>query len=237
MSLLPTVLAGAVTATAAGPTAVSLQLSAGLEAPERVVEAIATGLEAGGEEVRLAPAAPPDCASSATCLTRLLAGADASAALLLVLVGLDDDVQVAATRARPGRAPEDLEPTLLPKVSLTEAALALGRRWARPPAPVLVVTREARLPDRTGPPLATWVTGGVGVAALGAGIGLAVAAGNTDAGLERDGCAARACDPARVDRLEREVLAADALFATAAISAAAALVVWWLDGGGEEPAP
>lgn len=69
------------------------------------------------------------------------------------------------------------------------------------------------------------VSGAVSAVALVAGVTMGLVSLQTRNDLRRDGCSARPCG-GRVDRLDREAFAADALFVTAGVAAAAALVLW-----------
>lgn len=249
------------------PTAVALQLTSEVAAPEGALEALVHGLtEAGETAVAANFPVDPACPGKPSCIEALLERVGAARALFLVLVGLGADVQIAATRVDEDGLLEDLDPVSVERVELTARLRALGRAWARPPPsepPSVEVPRPgAALPDARpdaapdaapdagpsggpegidvapalegapsrGPGPAVWVAGGVAVATLAAGASLGIVALDTRSGLSDQGCHLRACDPARVDALEAQALAADVLLTTAAVSAIVTGVLWWLDG-------
>lgn len=86
--------------------------------------------------------------------------------------------------------------------------------------------------------LGTWIAGGVALGALAGGVAFGLAARSARNELEDDGCGdTRRCDPSRIDSLENKMLAADVLYATAAVAVGAAVFIQLRWGGRAEPAP
>ncbi len=111
-----------------------------------------------------------------------------------------------------------------------------------PPAPStiggeLAVASPAPAPRRR-IHLGTWIAGGVALGALAGGVAFGLAAQSAKNDLEEEGCGERVeCDDSRVDSLEKKMLAADILYATAALSAGAAVFIQLRWGRRAEPAP
>lgn len=72
------------------------------------------------------------------------------------------------------------------------------------------------------------IAGAVTVAALGTGVGFAIAARQDYDSLEKDGCARAACPgvESRIDKMERRALVADVFFAGAGVAAATTLILY-----------
>lgn len=224
---LALVLASA-TATVAGPTAVCLQLATGVEAPGPPLEALRQGLERGGEPAVIGPPLPPSCAGELACVQTALGSVGAGELLFVVLVGLDETVQVAATRSDGRSPPEDLPLETVARDQLEMQIIELGRSWARPrtvvvpPAPA----PDVRL-DPSSPGPAVWTGVAVSGATLVAGVVAGLVALETRNQLEADGCGVSTrCGGARIDGLAREATTADVLFATAGVAAVVSLVLY-----------
>jgi hypothetical protein len=185
-------------------------------------ERLAVDTVAGAEVARRLPeGVPPDCVARSGCVRDVARRLDADELLFLVVVRVGRRVQIdptwvdvdtGASNARAalhledgGRDPAavfaDAAPALLPDGNLIVATRGHGRHV------------DAR----------TWIAGGVAAAALAGGVGFALAARDTRSGLDADGCRERACDPARLDRLDRQTLTADLLFGAAAVAGASAV--------------
>lgn len=208
-------------------------------------DAIRTRLEAdviAGREVRRRlPAGQPlavSCAAEPACLRDLGERLEADKLLLVVAAAVGAQVQLDVTWADPttgetlareallvggdrdGEVFAEAAPRLLPELPIRQARQ------------VLPITRPE--PQRRGRHLTTGsvVSGGIALASLAGGVGLALAARSEHADLEDDPCAATAtCD---ASTLRRYTVAADALFGTALV---AGVVAVWLYAGSADDEP
>ena len=115
-----------------------------------------------------------------------------------------------------GCAPHEKEVTLTSgTVDVSFDVCGEARASVEAPAPVHYARR---------PPLATYVLGGVGLAALASFVAFG-AVGVADANHLRDTCYPH-CDPGAVDSANAELAVADASLGVAVACAAAALIVW-----------
>ena len=228
-------------------TAVNLDHEAQVELGERVAEALRAALVvdvAGGREVdrRLAPMRlPEDCLRDAACQRKVAGILEVDELLALVAVRLGTRLQIEPTwiHVPSGRVVgrdavvADTVRDDLQDVLRAAAPKLLPDARPRPPPPTqVVVTHHVRTSTpavAARPPLGTWIAGGVAIAALAAGVGVGAWARAEHQQLVDDGCDSVACDPARIDGVDRRALAADLLFATAAAAAVTGAVLWWLD--------
>lgn len=114
-----------------------------------------------------------------------------------------------------------IAPALLP-----QAALRIEVPQASAPSTIHIHTATVA---PTLVPIQRWVAFGIAGAALVAGGAVGLSASADHADLESAGCAAMACDPARIDSVDNKALIADVLFATAGVAAVTGAVLWWLD--------
>jgi hypothetical protein len=233
-------------------TAVNLDHAAQVTLAEQVADALRRALVvdvAGGREVdrRLAPMGLPEgCFREAACQRKVAGILEVDELLVLVAVRLGTRLQVEPTwiHVPSGRAVgRDAVVVDTVRESVPEAMAAAAPRLlpdARlrpppppPPAQVLVMgpTRTAT-PTHTasaGPPVATWVAGGVALVALSVGVGVGLSAQGDYQRLEDEGCDKLACDPERISAVDSKALAADLLFGAAAAAALTGALLWWLD--------
>jgi hypothetical protein len=190
-----------------------------------------------------------DCVARQDCMRDVASRLDGDELLFLFMVRLGARVQIDVTWSDPDIGQTASRSVLvLPADGGVEAERALAgapRRFlphasprtltAEPTADQLVVSPPVR---RTGRHLnaPTVATGMVAVAALGTGIGFAVAARKDYDELEQDGCHRQACPgvDGRIDRMERRALTADILFAGAGLAAATSAIFYLTSGGSEE---
>jgi hypothetical protein len=205
-------------------------------------DAIRTRLEAdviAGREVRRrlpAGQLPASCAAEPACLRGLGERLEADKLLLVIAAAVGEQVQLDLTWADPttgetlareallvggggdARIFTEAAPRLLPELSI---------RQPRPVLPIAPAEPEGRHLT-TG----SIVSGGIALASLAGGIGLALAARSEHADLENDPCAMTAtCD---ASTLRRYTVGADALFATALV---AGVVAVWLYAGSADDEP
>jgi hypothetical protein len=190
-----------------------------------------------------------DCVARRDCVRDVASRLDGDELLFLFMVRLGARVQIDVTWSDPDIGQTASRSVLvLPAAGGVEAERALAsapRRFlphasprtltAEPTADQLVMSPPVR---RTGRRLTapTVVSGVVAVAALGTGIGFAVAARKDYDELEQDGCHRQACPgvDGRIDRMERRALTADSLFAGAGVAAATSAIFYLTSGGSEE---
>jgi hypothetical protein len=190
-----------------------------------------------------------DCVARRDCVRDVASRLDGDELLFLFMVRLGARVQIDVTWSDPDIGQTASRSVLvLPAAGGVEAERALAsapRRFlphasprtltAEPTADQLVMSPPVR---RTGRRLTapTVVSGVVAVAALGTGIGFAVAARKDYDELEQDGCHRQACPgvDGRIDRMERRALTADILFAGAGVAAATSAIFYLTSGGSEE---
>lgn len=206
------------------------------ELGDAVRQRLAADVIAGREVRRRIPAAAVSaaCAAEPACLRDLGERLEADTLLLVVAAGVGDQVQLEVTWANP-RTGETLarEAILVPADGAAETFAAAAPRLlpelpprptrAGDPAPSIDLPESRPGRHLT---LGSSVSGGISVAALAGGIGLALAARAEHADLEVDPCAVtRTCD---VGTLRRYTVGADALLGTALVAGAVAL---WLYAG------
>lgn len=110
-----------------------------------------------------------------------------------------------------------------------EKARVVTGSWERTPAPATAPsTPEGEKEPSSGPPLATWIFGGVGVAGLATFTVLGLAGLQRRSALERD-CYG-ACDASRVDSVKRQFVAADIALGVGALSLGVATVLLLTSG-------
>lgn len=90
---------------------------------------------------------------------------------------------------------------------------------------------EPRVESSSGPPLATWVLGGVGLAALAGTTYFGLSAASERADLEDTCGLTRTCTQDQVDGFRRKAVVADVLLGIGAVSLGAAVVLWATDDG------
>lgn len=138
----------------------------------------------------------------------------------------------AALRLDPGVSlPKYTSPKIVEVFDAAKAEVLAERRPAPPPTPAPVVVAQTTVEAPTtshGPPLATWILGGVAVAAAGTGTYFGLRAN----GLASDARAAFYEDDvvSRSDRARSAETGANVSFAVAGVAAVAAVVVWVVSG-------
>jgi hypothetical protein len=189
-----------------------------------------------------------DCVARQDCVRDVASRLDLDEILFLFMVRIGPRVQIDVTWSDPDIGQTASRSVLvLPAAGGVEAERAVAsaprrflphaspRTLAAEPTEPLVVSPPVR---RTGRHLTapTVVSGVVAVAALGTGIGFALAARNDYDELEQDGCHRMACPGVngRVDRMERRALTADILFAGAGVAVATGAILYLTSGGSEE---
>jgi hypothetical protein len=183
---------------------------------------LAVDTVAGAEVTRRLPdGVPPDCVARSACVRDVGQRLDADELLFLVVVRVGRRVQIDPTWVDVGSGTTNARAALHledggrdPQVVFADAAPAL-----LPHGNVIAARRDhgRHLDTRT------WIAGGVAAAALAGGLGFALAARDTRDGLDADDCQRHACDPERIDRLDRQTLTADLLLGTAAVAGATAV--------------
>lgn len=98
---------------------------------------------------------------------------------------------------------------------------------------VVPVKAPAKQKGASGPPPATWVLGGIGVAGVATFAALGIAGLEQRSALERD-CYG-VCDQSRIDAIHRKFVAADIALGIGALSLGAATVLLLLHGGESKP--
>lgn len=98
---------------------------------------------------------------------------------------------------------------------------------AAAPAPVVTPARDRHLTP------ASWIAGGIGVACLTGGLVFALKARSGYHDLDDRGCASIACDPADIDRVDRQALYADLLVGAGILASATAGVLFLRSGRAE----
>lgn len=251
VALVVTALGGPSAASAAEGAAVVPLLVVNLEdeAVDQVTEALARALVdggagpvRGGREVRRRlpdEGLSPACPSDPTCLANLRARLEAGPLVFVVLARVGEELQADPTVVIEGEA--EARPALKGQLSELTAPAWLAPKvqgWLPmqavlpppDPGPQAEVTSTWRRPSWP-----VWAAAGLSVAALGAGIGLGVAARAKEAELVEAGCEVRPCPAADVDALLTRAHWADASYGVAAVAAAAAVGLYYvLDVGGDE---
>ena len=191
-----------------------------------------------------------DCVARQDCVRDVANRLDGDELLFLFMVRLGARVQIDVTWSDPDiGAAASRSVLVLPAAGGVEAERALAgapRRFlphASPRTPTaasepivvsspITVRRGRRV---TAPAV---VAGVAAVAALGTGVGFALAARKDYDELEQDGCHREACPGVggRIDRMERRALTADILFATAGVVAVTSAILYLTSGGSEQRA-
>ncbi len=190
-----------------------------------------------------------DCVARQDCMRDVASRLDLDEILFLFMVRIGPRLQIDVTWSDPDIGQTASRSVLvLPAAGGVEADRAVAsapRRFlphasprtltAEPTTEQLVVSPPVRRTGRrvTAPAV---VSGVVAVAALGTGIGFALAARNDYDELEQDGCHRMACPGVngRIDRMERRALTADLLFAGAGVAVATGAIIYLTSGGSEE---
>jgi hypothetical protein len=228
-------------------------------------ETLVVDVVAGDEAQRRLPEGGVEelCLTRPECVRDIAARLNADQLLFLVAVRLGTRIQIDPTWTNAdgsqtvSRDAIVFEKDRPPRELFMEAAAQLLPDAARRP-PGQPAPPPDRTADRTPPPSAsdvtlasppveperglhihrgTWIAGGVAVAALGGGIAFGLAARSADHDLDERGCDESPCDPDDIDALERKMLLADVLYATALVSAGTAVAIQLLWGRGDDPPP
>ena len=193
----------------------------------------------GGADVsrRLPPGGlPDDCVAQPACIAQLGARLEADQLLFLVIVQVGHTIQLDPTWADVATGKTIARPRLeldddarAGKVFGDDAQKLLPDVPLRPSSTQTVVIREGA--DTTVPhhmTTASWATGGVAVAALGASVGFAFA---TRSAYDDCNHADRACTDAEITGVHHKAIAADSLGALAIAAGVATAVLYFRSGG------
>ncbi len=204
-------------------------LSAALaDALNRELEVDAFG---GGDVERRLPAGglPEDCLATPTCIADVAARLEVAQLLVIAVVQVGDDIQIDASWVDVATAEVSARPRILLPADARagevfgDAALRLLPRARKRPLsvaqPVEVTTPGPSRRFTRG----TWIAGGLGVAALGAGIGVGF---STRASYGRCEPLGVNCSDDEKSSIRTRALVADGLFAGAAAGLTAAVILY-----------
>ena len=213
-------------------------------------ETLVVDVIAGAEAARRLPpdGLPESCVIEKPCVKDVAQRLAADELLFLVVVKVGSRIQVDPTwvEVRSGRAvprgavviEDPGKAQALFAAAASQLLPSAARRTAadqpaldpRPPEgePVAVVRRRGRRMTA-----ASWITAGVGAAALAGAVGFTLAARSDYKECDDSGT----CSDGRLDTLERKALAADILWGTAAVAAIATAALYVTSGGEIERVP
>jgi hypothetical protein len=176
------------------------------------------------------------CAAEAACLRNLGARLEAETLLLVVAAAVGEQIQLEVTWANPTTGETLAREALLVGGDDDDAIFADAASRLLPELPVRRVSPD-QPPDPRQPrgrhlTTGSAISGGLALASLAGGVGLALAARAEHADLDADPCAVtRTCD---ASALRRYSFGADALLGTALV---AGVVAVWLYAGSDEDEP
>jgi hypothetical protein len=207
---------------------------------------------AGAEADRRLPAegVSESCVVDEACIKDTAQRLSADEILFLVAVRVGNRIQVDGTWVDPANGRSASRPKVV-MVKLDEAearfaesaSLILPDAAVRPTQIVGEAGNGGTVLVRTTPrrmTLATWVVAGVGVAALGSGIGFTVAASSKYSSCEDkagDTDVTNDCSESQLDAIHRNAITADVLWGTAIASGVVAALLYYSSGGEIERVP
>jgi hypothetical protein len=187
---------------------------------------------------------PEDCVAQPKCIAKLGKRLDADQIIFLVIVRVGKQFQIDPTWAEvaSGRTVAreaislDESEALPERVFRPRAQKLLPDAKPRQEATTTVIIRPPEEPRGRHFTTATWITGGVGAAALVGGTIFGLQALSTHSSLKDEGCDVSPCPdgPSRADQLETQMTFADVLFGTALVCGAAATYLYYTSA---EPRP